>query len=100
MIDRFTKPYSAENVIFLMFAVRRQQDSDGLADHLGGCIAKYFAGSAIPAGDDTTQVFSDDGVLGRLHYCDQPSPRLVHLHPLGDVAEGCYSAADIAILIP
>src|SRR5208282_3397612 len=63
MIDTLAAPDAPQNLYFLSLALRRDQDRDGLADHLCGRVAKEPLGAAIPTANDAIQVFADDGVI-------------------------------------
>ena len=81
MNEPFAAMHPFEDLDLLVQPFRGDDDSDGLADDLGGRVAKHRRGCLIPRNDDAVQVFADDGVVGG--FCDgrEPRARRVGRHP-------------------
>src|ERR1700684_1389167 len=66
-----------EDLRLLVVQLRRNQDSDRLADDLFGGVAEQVFGGAVPADDDAVQRLADDRIAGRF---DDAGELLAGLH--------------------
>jgi hypothetical protein len=67
MFDPLATPDTCENACFFIPKFRRKEDGDRLTNGFLGRKAKQLHGTAVPNGDNSVQVFVDDGVVGGLH---------------------------------
>ena len=63
----FAAPNFFQNDGLFPQPLRRQQPQNGLANHLGGRVAKHAFGSRVPTGNDTVQRLADDGLVGGMN---------------------------------
>ncbi len=75
VIDALAAVNASENLSLLIVAIGREQDFDGLADHLLGGVAEDALRGFIPTGDDALKGFGDDGIVGGLDNGSEPSLR-------------------------
>src|SRR5579871_10650 len=63
MVDSFASPKFPKDLFFLMFQFFGKQKQHRLSYHLLCRISEYLSCGAVPACDDTIQVFADDGIV-------------------------------------
>src|SRR3954467_67621 len=65
--------------------LRRDDGEDRLTDDLFFCPSEDAFGALVPAGNDTVQVFADDGIVRRLHDRGQSQRSFVDVSLLSDL---------------
>ena len=67
MVNPFTAANPVQNSGLFIHPIRRHQDGDRAPDDFLRLITKNSFRAAIPTGDDSLQIFADDGIIGGFH---------------------------------
>ena len=63
MIDPFTAPNPLQNAWLFVASFRWNERQDRLADNFFRLVTEEAFGGGIPTGDDSIEIFADDGVV-------------------------------------
>src|ERR1041385_797474 len=75
-----------QNLALFIDPVRGNQHGHGLADSFTGRVSEQSFGALVPTGNNSGEVFADDGVLGRIYNRAQEARRVLGKPSFRDVA--------------
>src|SRR5690349_2822738 len=85
MVDALAGAQAPEDFRLLVLTLGRNENGDGLADHLFGGVAENARGTFIPGDDDAVERLADDGIVRRRNDGSQSAAQLFRVPDGGTV---------------
>src|SRR5919197_81188 len=74
MVNSFSARYSSQFARHFLLAIVGNDDSDAGTDGVPRGVPQQLLGSSIPTGNGAMQIYREDGVVRRLHRCQEEPP--------------------------
>ena len=93
MINSFAVSQSLQNSGLFIVQSTRNNQFERLSYSFGFGVLEHALRARIPTGDDSVQIFRDDGVIGGFHHSGEPGVRL-----FSSLLRGDLNGADLTLV--
>src|ERR1700674_4916742 len=99
MFDALAGSQPLQDHSFFILQLGRDEDRNRLPYYFFRCVSEDALGAAVPAGDDSVQIFGNDRVVGRFHDGRKLGQRLLSGLPISNVLDYPSQTVNVSLRV-